>query len=82
MSGELVAWRNTAGGYYHGTRRPNVDPSVELEPLYIHPAPTCGEVLEMRLCEQNHVILKPDQLYRFTVDPECSNCRAFAGEKS
>lgn len=32
------------------------------------------DVMEMRLCEQGHVILKPDQLYRFTVDPHCPKC--------
>ncbi|MEQ1950894.1 hypothetical protein [Mesorhizobium sp. CN2-181] len=36
------------------------------------------QVMEMRLCEQNHVILKPDVLYHFTVDPSCGKCRQIA----
>lgn len=31
-------------------------------------------VQEMRLCEVKHVFLKPDQLYYFTVDPNCGAC--------
>lgn len=34
---EPVAWRNSSGGYYHGARRPNVHPTVDLEPLYAAP---------------------------------------------
>jgi hypothetical protein len=30
--------------------------------------------IEMRLCETERLILKPDQLYRFTVDPNCTRC--------
>ena len=33
-----------------------------------------AEVVEMRLCEQEHVILKPGVLYFFTVDKDCENC--------
>lgn len=29
---------------------------------------------EMRLCEQDHVVLRPNQLYIFTVDPNCPHC--------
>lgn len=36
------------------------------------------EVIEMRLCEAPHLILKRDQLYRFTVDPNCPQCREAA----
>jgi hypothetical protein len=32
-------------------------------------------VMEMRLCEASRVQLKPDQLYRFTVDRFCPACR-------
>ncbi len=32
--------------------------------------------LEMRLCEQDCVILKPNQPYIFTVDPDCEKCLA------
>jgi hypothetical protein len=31
-------------------------------------------IQEMRLCEVDHVYLKPDTLYLFTVDPECTAC--------
>lgn len=30
----------------------------------------------MWLCEANAVVLKPDKLYRFEVDPDCNMCRA------
>ena len=30
---------------------------------------------EMRICEIRHVILKPNQPYIFTVDPNCQKCR-------
>lgn len=33
------------------------------------------EVVEMRLCEPQHLVLKPDVLYRFTVDETCGECR-------
>lgn len=32
------------------------------------------EPLELRLCETGHLFLKPNQLYRFTVDPDCKEC--------
>lgn len=32
------------------------------------------QVTEMRLCELRFVGLRPNQLYRFTVDPNCSKC--------
>ena len=32
------------------------------------------QIMVMRLCEQNFVILKPDQLYVFTYDPSCPSC--------
>jgi len=31
-------------------------------------------VIEMRLCEQNHLILRTRQNYRFTVDWDCATC--------
>lgn len=36
------------------------------------------DVMEMRLCEQDHVTLRPDRKYIFTVDPNCANCVAIA----
>ena len=32
------------------------------------------QVTEMRLCELRFVGLRPGQLYRFTVDPNCPKC--------
>ena len=37
-----------------------------------------GEVHELRLCESSRLFLRPDRLYRFTVDPDCSMCREAA----
>lgn len=34
-----------------------------------------GLVIEMRMCEQNCVVLKPNQLYLFTVDQDCQACK-------
>jgi hypothetical protein len=36
------------------------------------------KIFDMMLCEQDIVILQPDQLYRFTVDPNCENCKRLA----
>ena len=33
-------------------------------------------VIEMGLCEVEHVMLRPNQLYRFIVMPGCEKCRA------
>lgn len=33
------------------------------------------EIVELRLCEQGHIILRPDVLYRFSVDENCAECR-------
>lgn len=35
-------------------------------------------VTEMRLCEVPRVMLRPNQLYRFTVDPNCPACQKAA----
>ena len=42
--------------------------------------------LELRLCETKFLVLKPNQLYIFTVDVTCKNClktalEALGGEK-
>ena len=34
------------------------------------------DVCELRLCEQHHLILKPNQLYKFTLDENCEACKA------
>ncbi len=39
-----------------------------------------AEVMEMRVCEIAFLILRPGQLYRFTVDPDCARCRAYFGD--
>ena len=36
------------------------------------------EPMEMGLCEQDHVILKPDHPYIFKVMPGCDNCARIA----
>jgi len=33
-------------------------------------------VIEMGLCEVEHVMLRPNQLYRFTVMPGCDKCKS------
>lgn len=33
-----------------------------------------SDVVEMWLCEVPHLFLRPDQLYRFGVDPNCQAC--------
>ncbi len=33
------------------------------------------QVMELRLCEQQYVVLQPDRLYRFTADPDCQRCQ-------
>jgi len=37
-----------------------------------------AKVIEMFLCEQNFLILRPNQLYYFTVDPNCDACNKIA----
>lgn len=34
---------------------------------------------EMRICEINHLFLRPDVAYIFTVDPNCKACVKYAG---
>lgn len=34
-------------------------------------------VTEMRVCEVAHLVLRPGQLYRFSVDQNCVECRAY-----
>ncbi len=43
------------------------------------PEPTEGaKPLELRLCEQKHLFLRPDQLYIFTMDESCESCKSIA----
>lgn len=44
--------------------------------LSVHEQPHTEHVIEMRLCEYQHLFLHPDILYRFTVDPDCKECNA------
>jgi hypothetical protein len=39
---------------------------------------TAMEPVELRLCEAAKLVLKPDQLYRFTVDSDCHQCKEAA----
>ena len=36
------------------------------------------EVTEMFLCETERLFLRPNQLYRFKVSPDCKRCRELA----
>lgn len=45
--------------------------TIKLSELYLRGS----SVIEMRLCEAKKLVLKPDQLYYFTVDPNCQECR-------
>jgi hypothetical protein len=38
-----------------------------------------GETTEMRVCEIARLVLRPGQLYRFSVDENCAECRAYGG---
>lgn len=38
------------------------------------------EVIDLCLCEQRQLLLKPYQLYRFTVDMNCQKCVELALE--
>ena len=37
-----------------------------------------ANVHELCLCEHRHIIPKPNELYRFTVDMNCDSCKAIA----
>ena len=37
-----------------------------------------GAVMEIPLCEINHIFLKPNELYRFVVIPGCKACERLA----
>lgn len=39
--------------------------------------PARDGVMEMRICEIDHVVLKPNQTYVFTIDPNCEGCRSW-----
>lgn len=36
------------------------------------------DILELALCEQNHLILRPNRLYRFVAIEGCANCEELA----
>lgn len=54
-----------------------------LAELLCKPGTAAPAPMEMALCEQAHLILKPGQLYRFTAIEGCEQCAllAFGGEK-
>jgi len=37
-----------------------------------------NEIIEMALCEVDHVMLRPNRLYRFIVMPNCPACEKLA----
>lgn len=37
----------------------------------------CAPVVELRVCEIAHLMLRPGQLYYFTADPACAACQAY-----
>lgn len=49
-------------------RRDHFVPKTRLDP-------DPPEIVELRLCEQDHIILRPNMLYRFSVDENCAECR-------
>lgn len=51
--------------------------TMEIDEVFDWPEST-DEPFEMRLCETRHVMLKPNMLYRFTVDESCPECRKMA----
>ena len=42
--------------------------------------PETLEVLDLFLCESQRLVLRPGQLYRFRVDPDCEKCKAIEAE--
>ena len=38
------------------------------------------EITELCLCEQNHLILTPNRLYKFVVDQNCKECLRLQAE--
>lgn len=34
----------------------------------------------MRLCESHMIMLHPNEVYVFTVDPDCARCKKYAGK--
>jgi len=33
------------------------------------------EVIEMNICEVEHIVLRANKLYRFLIDPNCEKCK-------
>lgn len=38
------------------------------------------DICELALCETRHIYLKPNQLYRFVIIPDCKECERLAKE--
>jgi hypothetical protein len=39
---------------------------------------TDNKVIEMGLCEVEHIMLRPNVLYRFVIMPDCPRCKELA----
>jgi len=55
--------------YLAGEREAELD-EIRRSPEYF----ADDTVVEMRICEIQHLFLKPNQKYVFTVDPTCESC--------
>lgn len=64
---------NPESQYLAGEREAEIA-ALRNDPTYQDGVPQDLDVLEMRLCEVTHLILRPNQKYIFTVDPTCEGC--------
>ena len=59
---------------YHNAQPEKANASDQVR---LQPSPEAGcSVIEMGLCEVQHIMLRPNQLYRFVVMPDCEKCKA------
>jgi hypothetical protein len=54
------------------------DPAYPAHRIYRRITWTPDEAIEIRLCKASRIMLRPNQTYRFTVDPNCEKCAAAA----
>jgi hypothetical protein len=82
QEGVLQRWQGYEAGFLRLKSTPTQQPECTLcndsgivgrPPVVYYDCPDC-HVTEMRLCEAQHTQLRPNQLYRFTVDPYCLGC--------
>ena len=75
-------WLHSPADLFQLPKREAEIADMRRDPEYIYGP----DVLEMRLCEVTHLILRPNQKYIFTVDETCEGCvkaaAAAAGETS